>query len=62
MTGMRLTLPAVRTLSSAGAAAARAEVISILPGKEHLIEVIFDGHPKGHRADFRPDLPLVFRW
>jgi hypothetical protein len=30
--------------------------------KEHLLDVIFDGRRKGHRADFRPDLQLIFRW
>ena len=62
MTGVRLTRPAAQPLSAVGEADMRAGVISILPGKEHLIEVIFDGHRKGRHADFRPDLPLIFRW
>jgi hypothetical protein len=31
-------------------------------GAEHLLELEFDGNLNGGRADFRPDLPLVFLW
>lgn len=62
ITGVRVMRPTTQPLSAAGEAVVRTGVISILSGKEHLIEVTFDGHRKGRRADFRPDLPLVFHW
>ena len=37
-------------------------LISCGNGTEHLLELEFDGNRNGRRADFRPDLPLVFRW
>jgi hypothetical protein len=31
-------------------------------GPEHLMELTFDGGERGGRADFRPVLPIIFRW
>lgn len=43
-------------------AIAKAGVIEVESGAADLMEVTFDGNLAGLRADFRPDLPLVFRW
>jgi hypothetical protein len=44
-----------RTMTQAG-------VISSNTGPEHLLELEFDGCHQEKRKDFRPDLPLCFRW
>jgi hypothetical protein len=31
-------------------------------GPEYLVELGFDGEAQGQLADFRPLLPLLFRW
>jgi hypothetical protein len=36
--------------------------VQFRPASEHLLEVGFDGEPRGQSHDFRPTLPLVFRW
>jgi hypothetical protein len=38
------------------------KVITLATGAEHLLELQFDGAGKGWEVDFRPQLPLVFRW
>lgn len=43
-------------------AMSRAGVISSKVGREHRLELLFDGGRQANRMDFRPDLPLVFRW
>ncbi|MDH3972722.1 MAG: hypothetical protein OEV42_00465 [Deltaproteobacteria bacterium] len=39
-----------------------AERLTIVNGKEHLIEVTFNENHMGCSQDFRPDLPLVVNW
>jgi hypothetical protein len=48
--------------TSVTAAMARIGVIGWNAGREHLLEVSFDGALQANRMDFRPDLPLVFHW
>ena len=36
--------------------------LSIIKDKEHLIELEFDNGTSNQLRDFRPDLPLIFRW
>ncbi len=62
VTGVRVTNPAPQPLSTTGRAVMETGLVSVQPGKEHLLEIVFDGYQKGCRADFRPHLPLVFRW
>jgi hypothetical protein len=38
------------------------KVITVETGAEHLLELQFDGGTESRHIDFRPDLPLVFRW
>jgi hypothetical protein len=43
-------------------AALDADLISLRVGTEYLLELGFDGESHGRKANFRPALPLVFRW
>jgi hypothetical protein len=61
LTGVRIVCPALAGNSVTSAMAAQG-VIALGTGAEHLMELQFDGGRKGRRIDFRPDLPLVFRW
>ena len=61
ITGVRLVCP-ILDGAVVTPAMARAGVISLDAGEKHLLEVEFDGGQNGNRADFGPDLPLVFRW
>jgi hypothetical protein len=47
--------PALSSLSGAG-------LLGVRAGARHLIELGFDGEGRGRVADFRPALPLAFRW
>lgn len=41
---------------------ADAGLIRLRAGAEYLVELGFDGELRGQQADFRPWLPLLFRW
>lgn len=47
--------PELAAVTGPGLAQARA-------AKDYLVELGFDGEPLGQQADFRPLLPLRFRW
>lgn len=36
--------------------------IRCIPGEQHLMEIVFDQGGQGEVKDFRPALPLIFRW
>ena len=57
VTHIRFTSPRLKS-SSAHAVAG----VVLDPGPEHLLELTFDNGLQGGNVDFRPDLPLVFRW
>ena len=38
------------------------EKLSLIPGRPHLMEIIFNGHQKCQSRDLRPALPLVVSW
>jgi hypothetical protein len=40
----------------------RTGAVSVGSGREHLVEVAFDGGARGRVADLRPHLPLTFHW
>ncbi|HYW48933.1 MAG TPA: hypothetical protein VE959_39080 [Bryobacteraceae bacterium] len=61
ITGVRIVCP-VLPETSLTLAMTRAGVITSNTGPEHLLELLFDGAHQGNALDFRPDLPLVFRW
>ncbi|MGG6240452.1 VOC family protein [Nodosilinea sp. AN01ver1] len=62
VTGVSLTLPLSAPPSTPLQAVAEAGLITIQPGQRYLIEIDFDQNSKGQHHDFRPALPLVFRW
>jgi hypothetical protein len=62
LTQVRLLSPSAANLSEVARAVARAGILTMAPATEHLLEMTFDGGPQGRGKDFRPDLPLVFRW
>ena len=62
VTAVRFTSPVVRPLSVVAQTILQAGMVSLRSGSEYLLEVMFDGSQTGHSADFRPALPLVFRW
>jgi hypothetical protein len=62
VTGLRITLPYVSSLSETLLNVERAGIAEFVLSASHLAEVIFDGGEKGRTQDFRPVLPLSFRW
>jgi Glyoxalase-like domain len=61
ITGVHLVCPPPPSESVTRDMADR-KAITLEIGAEHLLDLRFDGGHKGSQADFRPDLPLVFRW
>jgi hypothetical protein len=59
--GVHIVCPRIEE-GSVTLAMTHAGVISSDAGSEHLLELEFDGNRQAKRADFRPDLPLVFKW
>ncbi|MBV7536432.1 VOC family protein [Duganella sp. sic0402] len=57
ITAVRCTQP-----SAALSAAAVASGVTFAEGSEHLLEISFDDEVQGRTHDFRPALPLVFRY
>lgn len=62
ITGLRITLPEVGSRSRALEAVEQAGLANFIVGEAHLAEVTFDQAKQGKVQDFRPGLPLVFRW
>jgi hypothetical protein len=62
ITGLRITLPRGKPISSVVRTLQQAGVVSFEPGNDHLAEIEFDHGSQGQSADFRPLLPLRFRW
>ena len=62
ITGLRITLPEDTSTSPAVRALQGEGWISFDLGEDHLAEFEFDHADQGRSADFRPALPLLFRW
>jgi hypothetical protein len=62
ITRIRFTGPGLGSPSEAARAVLAACPVTLTEGTEHLAEITFDGGGQGQGADFRPSLPLVFRW
>jgi hypothetical protein len=62
VTRVEVVSPHADRLSSETAAVTGAGLAQLRAGPEYLVELSFDGELQGQRADFRPLLPLVFRW
>ena len=62
ITGLRITLPRAEPISGVVRALHQAGVVSYETGNEHLAEIEFDRASDGQSVDFRPLMPLRFRW
>lgn len=62
ITSLRVTLPNLPSPSEALAHLEQAGVVGVAAGESHLAEVTFDEGTQGRAHDFRPRLPLLFRW
>jgi hypothetical protein len=62
ITGLRLTLCSAGAISKPLTVAENLGIVSIAHGAAPLGEVIFDNWKRGQVQDFRPGLPLIFRW
>lgn len=63
ISALRVTLPAGgEPMSGAVRELHREGVVSFDTGDEHLAEIELDHGARGQSADFRPSLPLRFRW
>jgi hypothetical protein len=62
ITRVRLEGPGLGRPSEAGRDVARLATIAMAEAPEHLAEITFDGGREGRVEDFRPELPLRFRW
>lgn len=65
VTEIQITLPTSATLSEAAQAIDRQGLLKFSPGKEHqdhLVTIEFDCNLQQRQQDFRPHLPLQFRW
>jgi len=62
ITAVRITLPGAQGSSEVLQAIERTGAARFVAGQSHLAEVVFDQEKQGKFKDFRPDLPLVFRW
>ena len=61
ITGVTLTTP-VALGSAASRAAVEDGVLRVHEGTKHFVEIEFDGNRCGQTEDFRPHLPLIFRF
>lgn len=61
VTQIRICLPG-RAVSEAMKVIEESGLVKLSPGDAHLLEVTFDGGARGKATDFRPGLPLFFRW
>ncbi len=62
VTAVTVTIKNINKLSAPATTADNLENFSIQSGNAHLLELEFDGKMQGKCHDFRPHLPLVFRW
>lgn len=62
ITSIQLTLPSTETLSKPALIAQKLTEIDIIEGDEHLAEVGFDSANRGQVHDFRPILPMIFKF
>ncbi|OZG75027.1 glyoxalase-like domain protein [Hahella sp. CCB-MM4] len=62
ITALRIVVPSEKIYSEPAYRASEVKGLEILEGSEHLVEIGFDNEVCGQTRDFRPGLPLVFRW
>jgi hypothetical protein len=62
VTSVRFSIPMCEPLSAPAVCAMNVKSVRIVEEPSHLLEIGFDNETKGGSHDFRPILPLVFRW
>jgi hypothetical protein len=62
ITRVKIIAPHGGVFSSELKAIAEAGLVGLGSGEEYLMEIGFDGEHETKAMDFRPALPLVFRW
>lgn len=62
ITSLRVTIPNAKNLSEPALRATNVEGVELVEGDEHLVQIGFDHERNGQSHDFRPTLPLAFRW
>jgi hypothetical protein len=62
VTSLRVVRPHADKLSPEMTAMTSVGLAQLHSGSEYLVELGFDGELQSQQADFRPLLPLVFRW
>ena len=62
MTRVSISVQARHPISPTAHALEQAEVLSMTIGSEPPLNLGYDGEITGQHKDFRPHLPVVFRW
>ena len=61
VTEVRISLPPEK-ISPELKTIAQCELIAVIPGQPHFMEIVFNDEGEGRSKDLRPALPLVIRW
>jgi hypothetical protein len=62
ITVVELAAPDAGTCSAELQSVVEAGLVKLRPSPEFILDLAFDGGKAGKTEDFRPELPLVFRW
>lgn len=62
ITSVSVCAPEIESFSETAIIVNSLTEVEFLEGKEHLLSIGFDGETQGKEKDFRPLLPLIFRW
>ncbi|MEM8531030.1 MAG: VOC family protein [Chloroflexota bacterium] len=62
ITSLHITIPNTEQLSGPALCVRQIKGVEIVEGDEHLLQIGFDNERHAQSWDFRPTLPLVFRW
>ena len=62
ITSVKVYTPPVDAFSQPATVLNKSSIVEYIEGKEHLLVLGFDNEARGREHDFRPSLPLKFRW
>ena len=62
ISSVKITFATLEELSDAATVANATASFDLFRGSDHLLEIVFDLEREGEMKDFRPALPLIFRW
>lgn len=62
ITSVKVFAPMSAGISEPATVISNSSIIEYLEGKEHLLIIGFDNEAQDTERDFRPSLPLIFRW